>query len=159
MEALAVARAEKPDLILSDVLMPTMDGYEFVRQLRNDPLISRTKVVFCTAVYHVEQARALAAACGVLYTICKPAEPDTVIQIVEAALSKAPPVPPALPEEFDREHLKLLAKFIMKNVRPYWMLDLSNSSGPTQKRVRSKLTKERAPAKANHRFERDGLAE
>jgi CheY-like chemotaxis protein len=74
MEALAVARAEQPDLILSDVLMPTMDGYEFVRQLRKDPLISRTKVIFCTAVYHVAQARALAAACGVLYTISKPRE-------------------------------------------------------------------------------------
>ncbi len=47
VEALAIARAESPDLILSDVLMPTMDGYEFVRQLRNDPSISRTKVVFC----------------------------------------------------------------------------------------------------------------
>jgi len=159
MAALAIARAERPDLILSDVLMPTMDGYEFVRQLRNDPLISRTKVVFCTAVYHVEQARALAAACGVLHTICKPAEPETVIQIVDAALSKAPPIPPALPEEFDREHLKLLTKFIMKNVRPYRMLDVPNSLGPTHKPVRSKLTMERAPAKANHRFEWDGLAE
>ena len=76
--------------ILSDVLMPAMDGYEFVRQLRNDRLISRMKVVFCTAVYHVEQARALAAACGVLHTISKPAEPETVLQTVNAALRRVP---------------------------------------------------------------------
>lgn len=77
IEARDIARVERPDLILSDVLMPTMDGYEFVRQLRNHPLLSRTKVGLCTAVYHVEQSRALAAACGVVQTICKPAEPDT----------------------------------------------------------------------------------
>jgi PAS domain S-box-containing protein len=127
MEALAVARAEKPDLILSDVLMPTMDGYEFVRQLRNDPLISRTKVVFCTAVYHVEQARALAAACGVLQTISKPAEPEAVLQVVKAALTEAPVGPPALPEEFDREHLKLLTNKLYKKVSQLEQVTLQNS--------------------------------
>jgi hypothetical protein len=32
LEALNLARAERPDLIISDILMPTMDGYEFVQQ-------------------------------------------------------------------------------------------------------------------------------
>ena len=65
-DALAIARAERPDLILPDILMPMRDSYEFVRQLRDDPRILQTKVIFCTDVYHVEQARALAAACGVI---------------------------------------------------------------------------------------------
>ncbi len=127
MEALAVARAEKPDLILSDVLMPTMDGYEFVRQLRNDSVVSRTKVIFCTAVYHVEQARALAAACGVLQTLCKPAEPETVLQAVKAALTEAPIGPRAVPEEFDREHLKLLTNKLFKKVSQLEQVTLQNS--------------------------------
>ncbi len=33
-EGLAVAKAELPNLVIADILMPTMDGYEFVRQLR-----------------------------------------------------------------------------------------------------------------------------
>ena len=128
MEALAIARAEQPDLILSDVLMPTMDGYEFVRHLRNDPLISRTKVIFCTAVYHVEQTRALAAACGVLHTISKPAEPETVLHTVNAALSEAPPPGPiAVPEEFDGEHLKLLTNKLFKKISELERATLQNS--------------------------------
>ena len=56
-EALATARAERPDLVIADILMPTMDGYEFVRQLRADPAIARTPVVFCTAHYHEGEAQ------------------------------------------------------------------------------------------------------
>ena len=57
-------RVERPDLVISDILMPTMDGYEFVRQLRADLRIAATKVVFTTATYHVREALALAAACA-----------------------------------------------------------------------------------------------
>jgi CheY-like chemotaxis protein len=89
--ALACARAERPELIISDILMPTMDGYEFVRQLRAEPDLRRTTVIFCSAIYHSQQARALAAACGVTHTISKPAEPEAVLEIVQAALSQAPP--------------------------------------------------------------------
>ncbi len=50
-EGLARARSEHPDLIIADILMPTMDGYEFVHQLRADPAIAQTPVVFHTASY------------------------------------------------------------------------------------------------------------
>jgi len=36
-EGLAAVQAEHPDLVITDVLMPVMDGYELVRQLRLDP--------------------------------------------------------------------------------------------------------------------------
>jgi len=39
-EALAAIQADRPDLVITDVLMPVMDGYEFVRQLRLDPATS-----------------------------------------------------------------------------------------------------------------------
>jgi signal transduction histidine kinase/CheY-like chemotaxis protein len=110
-EGLRVAREERPDLIISDVLMPTMDGYEFVRRLREEPEIGKTTVVFNTAHYLSHESKALADKCGVSSIIFKPCEPQVVLDIVAAALAEqAEPEPEALaqPEEFDREHLKLL---------------------------------------------------
>ena len=117
LQALQGARAEHPDLIVSDILMPTMDGYEFVHQLRNDPEIFRTKVIFCTALYRTDQARALASLCGVDHIISMPAEPKTVIQAVDAALNQEPTqVPEATEEVFDREHLKLITNKLVRKV-------------------------------------------
>jgi CheY-like chemotaxis protein len=59
-EGLAVVQAEHLDLVITDVLMPVMDGYEFVRQLRLDPTTSRIPVLFYTAPYSEREARALA---------------------------------------------------------------------------------------------------
>ena len=64
-EGLAVVRAEHPDLVITDVLMPVMDGYELVRQLRLDPATRATPVVFYTAHYGEREARELALASGV----------------------------------------------------------------------------------------------
>src|ERR1700730_2084310 len=75
-EAIAIARAERPDLVISDILLPTMDGDEFVRQLRADPSTAETPVIFSTAHYLDQEATALAKACGVTQTIYKPLEPE-----------------------------------------------------------------------------------
>jgi PAS domain S-box-containing protein len=108
-EGLSITRAARPDLVIADILMPTMDGYEFVRQLRADPAIADTRVIFYTAHYHEPEARKLAAACGVSDVMTKPCEPELVLRTVNAALGNIPATSPASPpEEFDREHLTLL---------------------------------------------------
>ncbi len=108
-EALAKVQAERPDLVIADILMPTMDGYEFVRQLRMDPAVAPTPVIFYTAAYHEHEAAALAKACGVHHLIKKPSEPEVILEVVNAALRRAPPPTPIPPvEEFDQEHLRLL---------------------------------------------------
>ena len=117
-EALARVRIERPDLVISDILMPTMDGYEFVRHLRADRKVSATKVVFTTATYHVKEALALAEACGVLFTISKPAEPEKVLEIVQAALGQAPTLGAVeLDDKFDREHLRVVNHKLEKKIQ------------------------------------------
>jgi two-component system sensor histidine kinase ChiS len=50
VEALAIARAEQPSLILLDVMMPGMDGFDVCRELRADTQLQATPVIFLTAL-------------------------------------------------------------------------------------------------------------
>jgi CheY-like chemotaxis protein len=47
-EGLQLARAEKPDLVIVDLVMPVMGGIEFLDALRRDPVISQTPVIILT---------------------------------------------------------------------------------------------------------------
>ena len=49
MEALDLLRTEQPDLLITDIVMPRMDGYELVRRLRQDDRTANTSVIFCSA--------------------------------------------------------------------------------------------------------------
>src|SRR5258708_15386097 len=80
------ARREPPALIIRDILMPTMDGYDFVRSLRADPDLAATPVIFATAHYLRPEAMALAKQCGVGTFLFKPCEPELVFSTVEQAL-------------------------------------------------------------------------
>jgi PAS domain S-box-containing protein len=112
-EGLAVVHAEHPDLVITDVLMPVMDGYEFGRQLRLDPATRDIPLVFYTAHYGEREARALALSIGVSDVLIKPAESGEVLAIVGRLLAgesgTAPPSDASpLTTEFGREHLRLL---------------------------------------------------
>jgi PAS domain S-box-containing protein len=116
---LAAVRIEHPDLVITDVLMPVMDGYEFVRQLRLDPEAGGIPVVFYTAHYGEREARALALSSGVSYVLTKPVDTSEVLTIVSRVLggepgagvpSDAAPLTPA----FDREHLRLITDKLSK---------------------------------------------
>jgi PAS domain S-box-containing protein len=108
---LAAIQGERPDLVITDVLMPVMDGYEFIRHLRLDPATSGIPVVFCTAHYGEREARALALSSGVADVLTKPIDPEEVLQIVGRALSgdsRRGVIPDPLTTAFDREHLRLV---------------------------------------------------
>src|SRR6266404_2349901 len=72
--ALALASAdEKPDLILLDVMMPGMDGYEVCSRLKADPATCEIPVIFLTGQTSVEdETRALKSAASTMYTSPSP---------------------------------------------------------------------------------------
>jgi diguanylate cyclase (GGDEF)-like protein/PAS domain S-box-containing protein len=90
LEALGLVRGETPDLIISDILMPVMDGVEFVKRLRSDPALDAIEVIFYTATYRIVEARSLADSCGVTTVIPKPSEPQVLLDTVHAALHLPP---------------------------------------------------------------------
>jgi diguanylate cyclase (GGDEF)-like protein len=110
-DGLATARRERPNLVISDILMPTMDGYEFIRRLRLEPGFAETAVIFYTANYHEHEARELAGRLGVQRVLVKPAARAEFLSAVDQALAHPTPAPEgAAPAErqFDLEHLRLL---------------------------------------------------
>jgi len=109
LEGLEAVRRERPALVISDILMPGIDGFEFVRRLRHEPAIAGTEVVFCTAYFHEHEAHRLAGRCGVRHVLAKPCEPEQLLAMVEHLLTAAPPTQRGLPDlAFQQQHLRLL---------------------------------------------------
>jgi len=88
LEALEQARARKPDLILMDIQMPVMDGYEATRELKADPTLQAVPVVALTA-YAMPQEREQALAAGCAGHIEKPIDTRTFIATLRQYLSSA----------------------------------------------------------------------
>jgi CheY-like chemotaxis protein/GAF domain-containing protein len=108
-DGLTVARQHRPQLIISDILMPSMDGYAFVRALRREPQLRGTPVIFYTAHYHEREAHNLARSLGVSRVLVKPSPHGELLKAVEQVMAGVPESEPdPVPENFDREHLRLL---------------------------------------------------
>lgn len=86
IEALALARARRPALIITDILMPNMNGYDFITQMRAEPSIADTPVIFYTSTYSMREAGVMADNCGVRWVLQKPATPELILQTVREAL-------------------------------------------------------------------------
>jgi signal transduction histidine kinase len=115
-EALRIIRAEQPDLLISDIVMPSMDGFELVRNLRADAQFASTRVIFCTATYLEDRARDLARACGVEHILLKPMEPQKVLMVVNEALGSQVQVSIAPSAAFERQHLNLVNDKLVEKV-------------------------------------------
>jgi len=83
--AVALARAEQPDLILSDITMPTMDGYAVLKALQADPATSALPVVFLSGHKDFSE-RVRAFRFGVIDYISKPFTRETLVRKVARIL-------------------------------------------------------------------------
>jgi diguanylate cyclase (GGDEF)-like protein/PAS domain S-box-containing protein len=88
-EGLKMVLAERPDLVISDILMPNMDGYEFVTRMHGNPETADVPVIFYTATYREREAMAVAQSCGVRWVLPKPSDPDVILRTVHEALGLA----------------------------------------------------------------------
>jgi signal transduction histidine kinase/DNA-binding NarL/FixJ family response regulator len=87
MEAYELLHQRKPDLLITDVVMPRMDGYELVRRVRQDESLAKLPVIFCSASYHGREIREMARTLDVSATLLKPYDVSTVPEVVDHVLS------------------------------------------------------------------------
>lgn len=116
-EALRRIRSEKFDLVISDILMPVMDGFELAQRIRTDSTLAQVPILFYSATYHERQALWLAEACGATDRLDKPASPQAILQAVEKALQA-----PVQSRNFDpyllaEEHARLLSGKVASKVQ------------------------------------------
>jgi len=99
-EGLEQARAQRPDLIISDALMPRLDGFEFLRMIKQDEELKATPFIFHSSVYTGLKDEELASHLGAEAFIPKAKEPEEFWREIAAILERlASGAKKALPSE------------------------------------------------------------
>jgi diguanylate cyclase (GGDEF)-like protein/PAS domain S-box-containing protein len=122
-EALEQALKEKPDILVTDILMPHMDGFMLchlwkqIEQLRHIPFI------FYTSSYTSDKDRQFALSLGADAFISKPTDPEKLVRVIVEAYEKAksglplsPEVAPLEPSRYFTEYSKRLSTMLDKKV-------------------------------------------
>jgi len=87
-EALELALPSPPDTIISDILMPVMDGFHLCREVRADETLRNTHFIFYTATYRERRDQELAMKLGADAFLVKPMDPAEFITAVKGAMEK-----------------------------------------------------------------------
>ncbi len=83
VEALEMARQAPPDLLVTDLLMPEMDGFELCRQFKREPTLATTPILVYTATYVRPEDERLALSLGATRFMLKPQEPERLLATVQ----------------------------------------------------------------------------
>ena len=84
-EALEKVKQAKPDLLVLDLMMPEVDGWQFIRAWREDPAISGIPIIVVSAAYEAARRAEL----GSLVFLTKPVDPTMLLLLLEDAISSA----------------------------------------------------------------------
>jgi len=118
-EALVIARQSLPDIIVSDLLMPVMDGYTLLRHWKADARLKQIPFVVYTATYTEPEDERLAFSLGADAFILKPAEPeDFLAQVlhVKSRVSVISPLLPNVPIEDENGLLKNYSETLIRKL-------------------------------------------
>ena len=125
-EGLKILETFRPDLIISDILMPEMDGFEFGMKVKQDEALKTIPFVFYSAQYTDENDQSLVEKVGAERFIIKPIEMDVFLAAIDEVLQKYrrveeeehPPeaAEPPESESFDQEHYRAQARMLDKKL-------------------------------------------
>ncbi len=121
-EALELARSVRPDAVVSDVLMPGIDGFELARALRSDKQIGAMPIVLTSSAF-VDQADVeLAEAAGANALVARTPDMEELLATVAACLASTAPsepdsAPPAQRQVVERRYGERMAVHLDRHVR------------------------------------------
>jgi PAS domain S-box-containing protein len=116
-EALVLARLRPPDMVVSDLLMPVMDGYTLLRYWKADDRLARAPFVVYTATYTEPKDEQLAIDLGADAFILKPAEPEAFIARLREVLARVGKVPVQLrPDQPAEDVLKEYSEVLVRKL-------------------------------------------
>ncbi|MBZ0263195.1 response regulator [bacterium] len=87
-DALTLARKQPPDLIISDIFMPEMDGFTLCKEWQKDSKLHTIPFIFYTATYTDDRDREFALSLGAVRFIVKPEEPEKFLQTITKFLQQ-----------------------------------------------------------------------
>jgi DNA-binding response OmpR family regulator len=100
-EALDAVQRERPILVITDIMMPKLDGFGLVHRLRINPETREIPVIFLTATYVALEDKAFALNIGVTRFIEKPVNFERFLETVEELLAQGAPAETPLLSEAD----------------------------------------------------------
>jgi CheY-like chemotaxis protein len=121
-EALDAARKNPPDLIVTDILMPVMDGFELCRQWKKDAQLKHIPLMFYTATYTDPKDERFAMSLGAERFVVKPQKPDVLGRIICDLLAESPEDRPAAEPSLDemeslRQYNEVLFRKLEKKMK------------------------------------------
>ncbi len=97
LSALDMANSEKPDIIILDIMMPLMNGYEVCQQLRSNPSTADIPVMFLSSAYTTDAVR-IGRELGAVGYIVKPFAPAELVRSVKDVLRGEDPPQKPIPK-------------------------------------------------------------
>lgn len=94
-EALSAAQEHSFDLVVSNLLMPVMDGFTLLRRWKTDPVRSRIPFIVYTATYTEEEDERFALSLGADAFVVKPTEPEELLHIFREILGRGEAATPS----------------------------------------------------------------
>lgn len=119
-EALEKIARERPALVITDILMPKMDGYALAHAIRKDPRTADIPIVFISATYITAEDKAFALSLGAVRFLEKPIDTeDFLLTVAEILTQGAPAAPNPLDEQsfYHGYRERLEAKLRHKNTQ------------------------------------------